>query len=92
MKNVITNYGRSVRAKLLNLSKEMVFTSRLCSRDIFRNGFFNPAYQTIAVMSIRWKAFVKKIKLVNAPTFNEVVAYLQDKLRPYWDNLNDANR
>jgi len=49
----------------------------------FRNDFVaNP------VMETRWKAFMKKITAKQSILFSDVVAYLQERLLPYWNNLN----
>ncbi len=49
----------------------------------FRNDFgANPAMET------RWKAFMKKITAKQGILFSDVVEYLQERLLPYWNNLN----
>lgn len=39
-------------------------------------------------METRWKAFTKKITAKQSIPFSEVVEYLQERLLPYWSNLN----
>ena len=54
------NYGKSIRSKLLNISKEE---------------------------NVRWKSFLNKITKGEKLTFSDVVKYIQNVLRPYWENL-----
>ena len=51
--------------------------------------FFNPDYQDNIVMQTRWKAYVRKIAAKDVPPFHDVVEYLQNELRPYWEALKD---
>lgn len=38
-------------------------------------------------MEVRWKAFMRKITKTNDITFSEVVTFIQETLRPYWENI-----
>ena len=50
--------------------------------------FFRKEFGTNQIMETRWRAFIKKITSKSNLQFNEVVAYLQERLLPYWQNLN----
>ena len=50
--------------------------------------FFRDDFGSNPIMVTRWKAFMKKITAKQSIQFSEVVAYLQERLQPYWDNLN----
>lgn len=49
----------------------------------FREGFADNPH-----MEVRWNAFVRKITKNTTTSFREVVAFIQETLRPYWDNLS----
>lgn len=50
--------------------------------------FFRGSFKTNMKMETRWRAFIKKITSKSDLQFSEVVTYLQEKLLPYWNNLN----
>lgn len=50
--------------------------------------FFRDDFGSNPIMGTRWKAFMKKITARQSIPFSEVVEYLQERLQPYWDNLN----
>ena len=50
--------------------------------------FFRDGFRTNPQMETRWRAFIKKITSKSDLQFSEVVTYLQEKLLPYWKNLN----
>ncbi len=50
--------------------------------------FFREDFGSNPIMETRWKSFMKKITAKRSIPFSEVVAYLQERLLPYWDNLN----
>lgn len=50
--------------------------------------FFRDNFGANLIMETRWKAFMKKITARKSIQFPEVVAYLQERLLPYWNNLN----
>jgi len=50
--------------------------------------FFRDDFGSNPIMETRWKAFMKKITAKQSIQLSEVVAYLQERLQPYWDNLN----
>lgn len=63
------------------------FTNRHTQYDsgtmFFRNDFGeNP------LMQAHWKAFIKKIGSNSNLQFHDIVTYLQNRLLPYWENLN----
>ena len=47
--------------------------------------FFRENFAELEIMQVRWKAFLRKITKTEGVSFAEVVQYLQEKLRPYWD-------
>ena len=50
--------------------------------------FFRENFGTNPQLETRWRAFIKKITSKSDLQFFEVVTYLQEKLLPYWKNLN----
>lgn len=50
--------------------------------------FFRDDFGSNPIMETRWKAFMKKITAKQSIQFSEVVTCLQERLLPYWDNLN----
>ena len=50
--------------------------------------FFRDDFGSNPIMETRWKAFMKKITAKQSIQFSEVVTYLQERLQPFWDNLN----
>lgn len=50
--------------------------------------FFRKEFGINPVMETKWRAFIKKITSKSELTFPEVAAYLQERLRPYWDSLD----
>ena len=50
--------------------------------------FFREDFGANHIMGTRWKMFLKKITAKQSILFSEVVAYLQERIRPYWNNLN----
>jgi len=50
--------------------------------------FFRDNFGANPIMETRWKAFMRKITAKQSIPFSEIVAYLQGRLQPYWDNLN----
>lgn len=50
--------------------------------------FFRDNFGTNPQMETRWRAFIKKITSKSDLQFSDVVTYLQQKLIPYWKNLN----
>jgi len=49
--------------------------------------FFREEFGTNPLMETRWRAFIKKLAIKSDIKFSEVVTYLQNSLRPFWDNL-----
>ena len=50
--------------------------------------FFRENFGANPIMGTRWESFMKKITAKQSIQFSEVAAYLQERLQPYWDNLN----
>ena len=49
--------------------------------------FFSPSFKDDLMLTTRWNAFMRRIKSDHLLTFSEVVVYLQDALRSYWETL-----
>lgn len=49
--------------------------------------FFRKDFGINQQMEVRWKAFMRKITKTNDITFSEVVTFIQETLRPYWENI-----
>lgn len=50
--------------------------------------FFRNDFGANPIMETRWKAFMKKITAKQSILFSDVVAYLQERLLPYWNLLD----
>lgn len=49
--------------------------------------FFRKDFSSNPQMQLKWQAFIRKITKRDELLFTEVVAFIQDKLQPYWDKL-----
>lgn len=49
--------------------------------------FFRKDFGINQQMGARWKAFMRKITKATDLSFSEVVAFIQETLRPYWENI-----
>lgn len=49
--------------------------------------FFRKDFGINQQMEVRWKAFMRKITKATDLSFYEVVAFIQETLRPYWENI-----
>lgn len=49
--------------------------------------FFRKDFGINQQMEARWKAFMHKITKVTDLSFSEVVGFIQETLRPYWENI-----
>ena len=49
--------------------------------------FFRNDFGINQQMEVRWKACMRKITKTNDIAFSEVVAFIQETLRPYWENI-----
>lgn len=49
--------------------------------------FFRKDFGINQQMEVRWKAFMHKITKTADLSFSEVVAFIQETLRPYWENI-----
>lgn len=52
--------------------------------------FFRKDFGTNQQMEVKWIAFMRKITKVPDLTFSEVVAFIQQTLFPYWENIPHA--
>jgi len=50
--------------------------------------FFRKDYANNQQMQVRWQAFLRKIIKSEDVTFADVVVYIQNELRPYWEKLS----
>ena len=50
--------------------------------------FFRKAFADNHQMQVRWRAFLRKIIRRETVSFADVVVYIQNKLRPYWEKLS----
>ena len=99
------NYGKSIRTKLLNVArKENVFNQTILTRYFqerllyrisqthYRGNFYLKgdalmyAYEKFAA---RPTAFIRKITSTDILSFTEVIAFLQQRLLPFWENMKD---
>ena len=53
--------------------------------------FFRKDFADNQQMQVRWQAFLRKIIKSEDVKFADVVVYIQNKLRPYWENLSEIN-
>ena len=53
--------------------------------------FFRKDFADNQQMQVRWQAFLRKIIKSEDVKFADVVVYIQNKLRPYWENLSGIN-
>ena len=49
--------------------------------------FFRKDFGINKQMEARWKAFMRKITKATDLSFSEVVGFIQETLRPYWENI-----
>lgn len=49
--------------------------------------FFRKDFGINQQMEVRWKAFMRKITKATDLSFSVVVAFIQETLRPYWENI-----
>ena len=68
---------------------ENTFKNRHTSYDA-ENLFFGKDFANNQQMQVRWQAFMRKITKSEDISFNDVVSYLQNQLRPYWEGLSKA--
>ena len=50
--------------------------------------FFRKDFANNQQMQVRWQAFLRKIIKNENVTFADVVVYIQNELRPYWEKLS----
>ena len=53
--------------------------------------FFRKDFADNRQMQVRWQAFIRKIMKAENVTFADAVVYIQNVLRPYWENLSGIN-
>jgi len=51
--------------------------------------FFRAEYAESKEMKVRWEAFIKKISIKTDMTFGQIVGYIQNKLKPFWESLSN---
>lgn len=66
---------------------ERTFANRRTSYDA-NNLFFNKDFSNNQQMQVRWQAFMRKITKSDEMSFSDIVSFLQEKLRPYWERLS----
>ena len=66
---------------------EKTFENRHTSYDA-DTLFFNKDFANNQQMKVRWQAFIRKITKTDELSFSDVVSYLQEQLRPYWDKFS----
>lgn len=49
--------------------------------------FFRQEFPENQQMQIKWQAYIKKITKTTNRSFTEVATYIQEILRPYWENI-----
>lgn len=74
---------------ILQEAIENTFENRHTSYDA-DNLFFGEDFANNQQMQMRWQAFMRKITKAEDISFNDVVSYLQNQLRPYWERLSKA--
>lgn len=65
---------------------ENTFENRHTSYDA-DNLFFGKEFANNQQMQVRWQTFMRKITKSEDVSFNDVVSYLQNQLRPFWERL-----
>ncbi len=71
---------------ILQEAIERTFENRHTSYDA-NTMFFRKDFADNQQMQVRWKSFLNKITKGEKLTFSDVVKYIQNVLRPYWENL-----
>ena len=51
--------------------------------------FFRKEFGSNQQMQVRWTAFIHKITSTDNLPFTEVIAFLQQRLLPFWENMKD---
>lgn len=72
-----------------NILQEAVirtFMNRHTSFDA-KTMFFRQEFPENQQMQIKWQAYIKKITKTTNLSFTEVATYIQEILRPYWENI-----
>jgi predicted nucleotidyltransferase component of viral defense system len=82
--NILTKekYDREILQEAI----ENTFENRHTSYDAV-NLFFGKDFANNQQMQVRWQAFMRKLTKAEEVSFNDVVSYLQNQLRPYWERL-----
>ncbi len=78
--------NRQFNAGILQEAIQNTFANRKTEYDP-DNIVFTDAFRTDKDLSVRWTAFMKKLKADTPPTFIEVTDYIQKQLKPYWEEL-----
>lgn len=81
---ILKNY--QFNTVLLQEAIQNTFANRKTEYDP-DNIVFTDDFSTNNDLSMRWTAFMKKLKVDTSLTFIEVMHYIQKRLKPYWENL-----
>lgn len=71
---------------ILQKAIERTFENRHTSYDA-NTIFFRKDFADNQQMDVRWKSFLRKIKKSEKLPFSDVVKFIQNVLRPYWENM-----
>ena len=66
---------------------EVILLTLLISKRYIPYTDFQKDFGINQQMEVRWKAFMRKITKATDLSFSEVVAFIQETLRPYWENI-----
>lgn len=73
-------------ANILQEAVIRTFMNRHTSFDA-NTMFFRQEFPENQQMQIKWQAYIKKITKTTNLSFTEVATYIQEILRPYWENI-----
>lgn len=73
-------------ANILQEAVIRTFMNRHTSFDA-NTMFFRQEFPENQQMQIKWQAYIKKITKTTNRSFTEVATYIQEILRPYWENI-----
>ena len=76
---------------ILQEAIERTFENRHTSYDA-NTMFFRRDFSNNQQMQVKWIAFLRKITMDDKLPFSDVVTFIQNELRPYWENLQYAIR
>ena len=73
-------------SNILQEAIKRTFENRHTSYDA-NTMFFRKDFASNQQMQVRWQAFLRKITKGDDISFSDVVTFIQNVLRPYWENL-----